>query len=250
MPFEATFTGQDAVIANTYAKSTLRAVAEDLARLYDKVDYLPSYEAVIHSDRRAAWESDLIHVTDAMVGSIIDGFVTAYIDGGENCDETAPPDGPPDFELAEEGDPMFVAGFPQIVATSSLRPELGPGNLAYGPAMPWHAQSRPDYPEGLEFRFPKPLDCVALWLQAQNRHRERAPGGFHLVGCRGSGDWEVLLSVATADWLAGNGWLSWRIDRTGPWRTFRLVITANAGDPNYLTLQRVWFEPRQQPDAA
>ena len=43
VPFSDTFSGQDVIVANTYSKSVLRCVAQDLTELYDHVDYFPSY---------------------------------------------------------------------------------------------------------------------------------------------------------------------------------------------------------------
>lgn len=65
VPLQATFTNQDVVIANTYSKATLRAVAQDWAAAHENVQYFPSYEIVMNSSPRIAWEDDLRHVTGA-----------------------------------------------------------------------------------------------------------------------------------------------------------------------------------------
>jgi len=52
----------DVVVANTYAKSLLRAVAQEWTSAHDNVHYFPSYEIVQNSDRAATWEPDLRHV--------------------------------------------------------------------------------------------------------------------------------------------------------------------------------------------
>jgi hypothetical protein len=52
----------DIVVANTWAKSLLRAVAQEWALAHNNLDYFPSYEIVQNSDRAAAWERNLRHV--------------------------------------------------------------------------------------------------------------------------------------------------------------------------------------------
>ena len=55
VPLGATFTGQDITVANTYSKSTLRAVAGDFCAAREDADYFPSFEAVTESAPPAAW---------------------------------------------------------------------------------------------------------------------------------------------------------------------------------------------------
>jgi hypothetical protein len=80
VPLMNTFSTMDIVIANTWAKSLLRAVAEEWAAAHSNVDYFPSYEIVQHSDRAAVWETDLRHVTGAAVQQIMDLFLREYIE--------------------------------------------------------------------------------------------------------------------------------------------------------------------------
>lgn len=81
VPLQATFTGQDIVVANTYSKSTLRAVAQDFASAHANVQYFPSYEIVMNSGRELAWEDDLRHVQGAMTQHVMDQFVRGYVEG-------------------------------------------------------------------------------------------------------------------------------------------------------------------------
>ena len=80
VPLNATFTGQDVVVANTYSKSTLRAVAQDFAAAYDNVQYFPSYEIVMNSERGTAWEDDLRHVKGSMTNQIMDYFMRNFVE--------------------------------------------------------------------------------------------------------------------------------------------------------------------------
>lgn len=79
VPFNATFSGQDVMIANMYSKSTLRAVAEDFAAMHNNVDYYPSYEMVCLSDPKACWHPDYRHVKPGYVAQIMRHFIANYI---------------------------------------------------------------------------------------------------------------------------------------------------------------------------
>jgi hypothetical protein len=80
VPLENTFSTMDIVVANTWAKSLLRAVAHEWAAAHPNVDYFPSYEIVQSSDRAAVWETDLRHVKGAGVRHIMELFLRNYIE--------------------------------------------------------------------------------------------------------------------------------------------------------------------------
>ena len=79
VPLMATFSTMDVVVANTYAKSLLRAVAQEWATAHDNVAYFPSYEIVQNSDRAAMWEADLRHVVGAGTEHITELFLQSYL---------------------------------------------------------------------------------------------------------------------------------------------------------------------------
>ncbi len=83
VPLGTTFKSQDIIVANSGSKATLRAVAEELYRRHDFVDYFPSYEIVTNTKRALAWEDDQIHVNPALVKYITDSFVGLYYAKGE-----------------------------------------------------------------------------------------------------------------------------------------------------------------------
>jgi hypothetical protein len=80
VPLMNTFSTMDIVIANTWAKSLLRAVAQEWADAHPNVDYFPSYEIVQNSDRGAAWERDLRHVKGAGAQHIMQLFLQKYLE--------------------------------------------------------------------------------------------------------------------------------------------------------------------------
>ncbi len=82
VPLMNTFSTMDIVVANAWAKSLLRAVAQEWAMAHANVDYFPSYEIVQNSDRAAVWEKDLRHVTGPAVQHIMQLFLRKYIERG------------------------------------------------------------------------------------------------------------------------------------------------------------------------
>ena len=81
VPLMATFSPEDVVVANTYSKSLLRAVAQEWAAKYGNVHYFPSYEIVQNSDPRLTWEEDRRHVKGQVVQHIMRLFLRNYLSG-------------------------------------------------------------------------------------------------------------------------------------------------------------------------
>lgn len=78
VPLQATFSARDIVLATCAAKSTLRAVAEEWANLHDDVDYYPSYEMVIYSNKQKVFEEDGIHINRELVAQVTELFLGSY----------------------------------------------------------------------------------------------------------------------------------------------------------------------------
>jgi tetratricopeptide (TPR) repeat protein len=79
-----TFTGGEVLTANTYSKAVQRAAVEAFVRRHDNVDYFPSYESVMLSDRRRAWRDDQAHVSDELVRMNVLRMTEAYGDDSED----------------------------------------------------------------------------------------------------------------------------------------------------------------------
>lgn len=90
VPLGRTFTQEDIIIANMTSKSVLRVAVSRLVEETDGLDYFPSYEAVMLSDRSLSWQSDFRHVSDAVVGQIIETFLHRYgVSHGTQSDQEA-----------------------------------------------------------------------------------------------------------------------------------------------------------------
>lgn len=81
VPMRATFSGRDVMVANMLSKSTLRAAADAFQLNHDDVDYFPSYEIVSLTPRAFAYGADCLHVTDRVVGHVMETFLTIYLGG-------------------------------------------------------------------------------------------------------------------------------------------------------------------------
>ena len=73
-----THTEKDVIIANCYSKSVLRTAAEHIATTHAHVDYYPSYESVILSERSVAWADDQVHVRRELVEVNVERMIAAY----------------------------------------------------------------------------------------------------------------------------------------------------------------------------
>ena len=78
-----TFAGGEVLTANTYSKAVQRAAVEAFVRSHANVDYFPSYESVVLSDRRRAWRADQAHASDEIVRLNVLRMVEAYAAAGD-----------------------------------------------------------------------------------------------------------------------------------------------------------------------
>lgn len=79
VPMNATHSERDVIVVNSYSKSVLRAVAEHAATAHSHIDYFPSYESVIMSNRDRAWLDDQLHVRDTIILLNVDRMLHAYL---------------------------------------------------------------------------------------------------------------------------------------------------------------------------
>lgn len=79
VPLGDTFTSESVVVANQLSKATLRTVASDIAASYSFVDYFPSYEIIMNSDRSKTFLNDGMHVQGAAVDNVIRQFTACYL---------------------------------------------------------------------------------------------------------------------------------------------------------------------------
>ena len=78
VPFKATFSGEDAITANSYSKAVQRAACEAFVARHENVDYFPSFEIVTMSHRELVYERDNVHISGSTVAYIVDHVLSGY----------------------------------------------------------------------------------------------------------------------------------------------------------------------------
>jgi hypothetical protein len=79
VPLTATASGEHILKANTYSKSTLRAVAGHLSDFQDHIDYFPSYEIITNPNSRSLfYESNLRNVRKEGVEAVMRVFSSQH----------------------------------------------------------------------------------------------------------------------------------------------------------------------------
>jgi len=68
----------DVMTANTYSKAVLRAACEEMVSSFDFIDYYPSFESIILSERGAAWQEDQVHPTPQAIELNCGRMIEAY----------------------------------------------------------------------------------------------------------------------------------------------------------------------------
>ncbi len=84
VPLQATFTSSDVAVANCYSKSVLRAAVEPFVADHPHIEYFPSYESVVLTDRSIAFVDDQVHIQTSMVRFNVDRMINRYVATGED----------------------------------------------------------------------------------------------------------------------------------------------------------------------
>jgi Flp pilus assembly protein TadD len=81
VPLGTTHTTGDVLVVNSYSKAVLRTAAEHIATTHENIDYFPSYESVVLSERARAWEEDQVHVRPSLIRLNVERMLDAYMPG-------------------------------------------------------------------------------------------------------------------------------------------------------------------------
>ena len=132
-----TFSNRDALVANTYSKSVQRAAVEAFVRSHHNIDYFPSYESIVLSDRSLAYEEDQAHVASGAVRSNVIRMTRQYVDPeyAQNEDDSearALDILQQAFAAEKNGDYSRALGLYEIAAEGSSDPDV---LLRYGQCL-------------------------------------------------------------------------------------------------------------------
>ncbi|TAJ92890.1 MAG: tetratricopeptide repeat protein [Reyranella sp.] len=84
VPLQATFTSSDVAVANAYSKAVLRAAVEPFVADRAHIEYFPSYESVVLTDRSIAFVDDQVHIQTSMVRFNVDRMINRYVETGDD----------------------------------------------------------------------------------------------------------------------------------------------------------------------
>lgn len=90
VPLVATATAHPVIVASSYSKAVLRAVAGRFADAHEGVEYFPSFEIISSAQSFGQYlEGDLREVSPRGVDHVMRQFSAAFVEGGENVAEAA-----------------------------------------------------------------------------------------------------------------------------------------------------------------
>lgn len=118
VPMMATHRNVDVITANSYSKSVLRTVAEQLVSEHDRITYFPSFETVTLSDRRVSWTDDFVHVSRDMIALNVERMVNAYTNRSTETQAVLPQ---LDTEAAESADAILLTERARLARLSDDR---------------------------------------------------------------------------------------------------------------------------------
>lgn len=104
VPLTATASGEHVLVATTYSKSVLRAVAGDLAAQLDAVDYFPSYEIITGAPARSGFYAPNLRSVEAAGVACVMGHFFSGLQLGAPASHTDAPDGTAAAEAALEAE--------------------------------------------------------------------------------------------------------------------------------------------------
>lgn len=89
IPLLTTHTDEDVIVATSYSKSVLRAIAGDASARRSNVDYVPSFEAIMMSDRSIVWLDNQHHVDKEVIAATAERMILTYIDDEGTAEQAA-----------------------------------------------------------------------------------------------------------------------------------------------------------------
>jgi len=139
---------------------------------------------------------------------------------------------------------LYVRPFHWTVAASASSEAIyGPeGLFGHGGTIwhgPWSATTREQW---VSFEAPAPVRLSGLTLTAQDGAPARAPRDFRLEALDEAGTARTILDVRGAD-FASRQTQRFALPPGEPARRYRLVLTANNGDPSFITIQDAQVDP-------
>lgn len=130
----------------------------------------------------------------------------------------------------------------RVAASASSQPIYGPQGLFGHGGTIWHGPWPPSAgSQWVSFEAPRAVQLTALVLTAQDGAPARAPRDFKIEAVDEDGSIRTVLAVSGVD-FAGQQTRRFALPAGPPARRYRLVLTANNGDPSFVTIQDAQVE--------
>lgn len=132
------------------------------------------------------------------------------------------------------------------LASSSIEPRYGPEGLIEGTGNIWHAHWKEGDTQWVEFSSPYALQLNSIAIQPQPGGADRAPKDFKLQARNGN-DWVDLLVIQNAAYVSDHVH-TWQVKQQTLYKSFRLLVTRNNGNPSLMTIQKIDLGIPDSPD--
>lgn len=133
-------------------------------------------------------------------------------------------------------------GAPMRVSSSSQLQDFGPERLLSSGQPGWHAEVPVQYPQFVLFDFGSSRNFQSVTLTPQDGHPERMPSSINVELSKDGNDWKKVMSAKQN--CPSPDLDYWRVpfDTHHSARWWRVEVTENCGDSEYLTLKGLTFD--------
>jgi hypothetical protein len=137
----------------------------------------------------------------------------------------------------------LTTGVPVAKVTQSSMLETFDASGVLSASQPgWHAAKGPAYPQWVALTFAEPRTISRLSLLPQDTQVARAPKSVDVQTSQDGKTWTTVQSITDACQGDENSWREFAVDKPVTTSRLRLLVLANCGDPDYLTLRGVKVE--------
>lgn len=127
-----------------------------------------------------------------------------------------------------------------IKASSISNDQYGVESILDGSSV-WHSTPNPVYPQWIEFEYQMPTVISQLTVRCQPGGARRAPSEFYFQGLDEQGKWLNLLSVPKASFKDQEELKSWSLKNARAFKSYRMFITKNNGEKDFVTIAQISF---------
>lgn len=107
----------------------------------------------------------------------------------------------------------------------------------------WYSAKPPDFPEWILVDFRSSRDVTMIGMLAEDDHQARAPKIIRIESSQDGKTWSAMIaSEIPCAPNSDGGWLNLGLLGTATGRYLKIVILANCGDPEYISVRGLRFK--------